>query len=68
MKKLSADELKWRAQSDADTIARYDEIMGDKPRLNRAVKIAQERARELTKQANRMNNVGKTRGTTKGRK
>ena len=34
------DELRWQAESDAQTMASYQEIMGDKARMNRAIKIA----------------------------
>lgn len=29
-------ELQWQAEDDASTMARYQEIMGDKARMNRA--------------------------------
>ena len=55
-KKLSEDELKWRAEEDARTLERYQEIMNDKPRLEAAMKQAektvdnlQERAKALSK-------------------
>lgn len=40
-KKMSEDELRWRAEEDARTLERYQEIMNDKPRLDRAMKQAQ---------------------------
>lgn len=55
-KKLSEDELRWRAEEDARTIERYNEIINDKARLNMAMKVAaktvdnlQERAKALNK-------------------
>lgn len=55
-KKLSEDELRWRAEEDARTLERYQEIMNDKPRLEAAMKQAkktvdnlQERADALSK-------------------
>ena len=55
-KKLSEDELRWRAEEDARTIERYNEIINDKARLDRAMKVAaktvdnlQERAKALNK-------------------
>lgn len=55
-KKLSEDELRWRAEEDARTIERYNEIINDKARLGMAMKVAaktvdnlQERAKALNK-------------------
>jgi hypothetical protein len=42
-------------------MARYQEIMGDKARMNRAIKVAQRQADDLTKRANAMQSVAKTR-------
>ena len=50
-------EQKWQAESDADTMARYQEILGDKTRMGRAVKVAQKRAADLSKRATAMQNV-----------
>lgn len=52
--KMTADEKKWRAESDAETMARYQEIMQDKARRNLAIKAAKTRAAELTKRAQAM--------------
>ena len=52
--KMTADEKKWRAESDAETMARYQEIMQDKTRRNLAIKAAKSRAAELTKRAQAM--------------
>lgn len=38
--KMSADELKWRAESDARTLEEYQQIISDKDRLDRALKAA----------------------------
>ena len=35
-KEMDKRELEWQAESDAETIARYNEIINDKPRLDRA--------------------------------
>lgn len=55
-KQMSEDELRWRAEEDARTLERYQEIMNDKARLDRAMKAAkktvdnlQERAAALSK-------------------
>ena len=54
MAKISANERRWQAESDAETMARYQEIMEDKARRTAAVKAATKRADELTKRANAM--------------
>jgi hypothetical protein len=55
-RKLSEEELKWQSEEDARTLERYQEIIKDKQRLDRAVKAAkktvdnlQERAAALSK-------------------
>ena len=62
------DELRWQAESDAQTMASYQEIMGDKARMNRAIKVAKSRAADLTKRASAMQNVAKTKATSSKRK
>ena len=57
--KMSKQELLWRAQSDADTMARYDEIMSDSKRRTAAVKAAKDQAGKLNKQAAAMTRVSK---------
>ena len=57
MAKISAEEKRWRAEADADTMARYQEIMSDKTRMNAAIKAAKSQASELTKRASRMSAV-----------
>lgn len=52
--KLSTEEKKWRAESDADTMARYQEIMSDSARRNAAIKAAKTKAAELNKRAQAM--------------
>lgn len=60
MAKLTAQELKWRAEDDARTMAEYQKIMQDKSRRDRAVKAATARADELQKSANAMKKVART--------
>lgn len=55
--KLTADQKRWRAESDADCMARYEEIMQDKSRRAAAVNYAKQRAADLTKSANAMTRV-----------
>lgn len=50
-KRISLDEKKWQAESDADTLARYQEIMQDSKRKNAAIKAAKSRAADLSKRA-----------------
>ena len=54
LKSISADEKKWRAEADADAMARVEEIMADSSRRSAAIKVAKQRATELTKRANAM--------------
>lgn len=49
-----SDELKWQAESDARTMAQYQEIMADKARMGRAIKAAQKEANNLEKRASAM--------------
>lgn len=46
-KKLSEDELRWRAEEDARTLERYQEIVKDKKRLDAALKKAKEQIDNL---------------------
>lgn len=58
-------ELKWQAESDAATMATYQEIMGDKARMNRAIKVARTKAADLSKRASAMQSVARTKSTSK---
>lgn len=64
-KTRSSEELKWQAESDAQTMATYQEIMGDKARMSRAIKVARSQAVDLTKRANALQNVAKTKSSSK---
>lgn len=57
--KLTKQDLQWQAESDARTMAQYQEIMSDKSRMNRAVKEAEKQARDLTKRASAMQNAAR---------
>lgn len=63
-------EQQWQAQDDARVMAQYQEIMGDKTRMNRAIKEAEKQARDLSKRANAMQSAAKMRSNnrTSGRK
>lgn len=61
MSKINEDK-KWQADYDAETMARYEEIMSDAKRKAAAIKAAKEKASDLNKRADIMNRVvkGKT--------
>ena len=63
--KMNAEQLRWQAESDADTMARYEEIMADKKRRNAAVKMAKEKASDLNKKASAMNRVANSKSKKK---
>lgn len=62
-KKLNSQELQWQAESDASTMARYQEIMSDKSRMNRAIKEANKQAQDLNKRAAAMKSAANMRAT-----
>lgn len=62
-----SQEQKWQAESDAHTMAEYQRIMSDKARMNRAIKVAQQQAKELSQRANVMQSVAKSRPSSKKR-
>lgn len=49
---VSADEERWRARSDADTLAQAQEIMADRKRLSAAQRSAKEQATRLDRVVN----------------
>ena len=53
-------ELQWQAESDASTMATYQEIMSDKARMRRAINVAKSKAADLSKRASAMQNVAKS--------
>lgn len=57
-------ELQWQAESDASTMARYQEILGDRPRMQRAIKVAKQQAADLTKRAGAMQTVAQTKANS----
>lgn len=61
-------KLQWQAEDDANTMVNYQEIMRDKARMNRAIKVAKSRAADLTKRASAMQNVAKTKTSSPKRK
>ena len=61
MAKITNEQKRWQAESDAETMARYEEIMADSSRRRAAVSMAKQRASELNKRAEAMNRVAGTR-------
>ena len=59
--KMTKQDLQWQAESDANTMARYQEIMQDKARMNRAIKEANKQAQDLNKRANTMRSAANMR-------
>lgn len=59
MARVNSNELKWQAESDANTMMRYQEIMSDSKRKARAIKEAQRQAADMQKRVNAMKSVGK---------
>lgn len=51
------DQINWQAQDDARTMARYEEIMADTARKNRAIREAKKQAKDLNQRANVMNKI-----------
>jgi hypothetical protein len=62
------EQQKYQAQDDAYTMARYHEIMQDKGRAARAVKVANEQAKGMQMQAKAMQAVAKTKISSTSRK
>lgn len=54
-KKLSEDELRWQSEEDARVLERYQEIMNDKGRLDRAMKEAKKTIDNLKERAAALN-------------
>ena len=64
-KTRNSEELRWQAEDDAQVMATYQEILGDKTRMNRAIKVAKSQAADLTKRANALQNVARTKSSSK---
>lgn len=64
-RKMTKQDLQWQAENDASTMARYQEIISDKSRMNRAIKEANRQASDLSKRASAMKsaaNISKSGG------
>lgn len=57
-------EKQWMAEDDARTMAKYQEIMGDKARVNRALKVAKQQAAEYNKKATALSRLVNTGSST----
>lgn len=64
IKTSSKQEQQWQAEDDARTMARYQEIMEDTARMNRAVKVAKQQVTDLSKRMTAMNKVANTKTAT----
>lgn len=58
-RKMTAEEKRWQTEDDARTLARYQELLSDKTRLNAAKKEAKNQAEQLTKQVSLLNRASK---------
>ena len=65
MKKM---EEKWRAEDDARIMAEYQQILQDKNRMEKAIKVAQEQAKDLNKRAKAMSKIAKKKISSKKKK
>ena len=63
--KISKQDQQWQAESDAHTMAQYQEILSDRARMSRAIKVAQKQAQDLTRRANAMQSVARTKTSRK---
>ena len=63
--KMSKQDQQWQAESDAHTMAQYQEILSDRARMSRAIKVAQKQAQDLTRRANAMQTVARTKTSRK---
>ena len=61
-KQRKMEEKKWQAQDDAYIMAKYQEILTDKVRMNRALKEAQKQASEMQKRADVMKKIANKKG------
>lgn len=68
MTKVNSIDKKYQAESDAYTMAQYEEIMADSARRNAAIKAAKEKAADLNKRANAMSKVAGKNTVSKSKK
>jgi hypothetical protein len=58
-KELTAEDEKWRAEDDAHTLMRGEEIRKDEKRHNKAREVADRLAKEKVSEAESLNKVAK---------
>ncbi len=58
-----SEQAKWQAESDAHTMATYQEIINDPARMRRAIKEADRQAKDLNKRASAMQNAARVKST-----
>lgn len=68
MKNMKKMEEKWRAEDDARIMAEYQQILQDKNRMEKAIKVAQEQAKDLNKRAKAMSKIAKKKISSKKKK
>ena len=59
------EDQRWQAESDAYTMATYQEIINDKARMRRAISVAKTKAADLSKRASAMQSVARSKSATK---
>lgn len=59
MKNMKKMEEKWRAEDDARIMAEYQQIVQDKSRMEKAIKVAEQQAKDLNKRAKAMSKIAK---------
>lgn len=58
--RMTEEQKRWQREDDAMTLARYQELLNDKARLNAAKKEAKKQAEELSKRATMLNKASRT--------
>ena len=61
-------EQQWQAETDARTMAQYQEIISDKARMGRAIKEANKQAQDLTRRASVMKSAASMKSSTTGKR
>ena len=62
---MSKSNDDWMAEEDASILSRYQDIVGNPSRMNRAIKAAEKRAKAYQEQANSLKRVGNMRSSKK---
>lgn len=63
--KMTKQDLQWQAENDARTMANYQEILGDRARMSRAIKEAERQAKDLSKRANALQSAAKMKNSSR---